>query len=48
MTNLSLESKIAKILNTIKIPKLRGIVALKNYLIDYVKYKGEYVLKSLV
>lgn len=44
MTNLSFDSKIAKNLNIRKILKLRGIVTLKNYFIDYVKYKGVYVL----
>lgn len=44
MTNLTLARKIEIILNIIKILKFSGIVAVKNYLIDYVKYKGEYVL----
>lgn len=34
VTNLSLENKIAKNLNAIKMLKLRGIVELKNYLMD--------------
>lgn len=44
MTNLTLDRKIEIILNITKILKFSGIVVVKNYLIDYVKYKGEYVL----